>query len=42
MKKVFDIRRDLMETHIAGIPCTIRVDYVSVTPADRPRGWLRS
>lgn len=34
MKKVFDIRRDLMETQIAGIPCTIRVDYVSVTPPD--------
>ena len=34
MKKVFDIRKDLMDTKIAGIPCTIRVDYVSVTPPD--------
>ena len=37
MKKIFDIRRDLMDTKIAGIPCTVRVDYASVTPPD-PRG----
>jgi hypothetical protein len=37
MNKVFDIRRDLMETRIAGIPCTVRIDYVCVTPPD-PRG----
>ena len=37
MKKVFDIRRDLMDTKIAGIPCTVRIDYVRVTPPD-PRG----
>ena len=37
MNKVFDIRKDLMETRIAGIPCTVRIDYVSVTPPD-PRG----
>jgi hypothetical protein len=37
MNKVFDIRKDLMETRIAGIPCTVRIDYVCVTPPD-PRG----
>jgi hypothetical protein len=34
MKKVFDIRKDLMETHIAGIPCTICVECVRAVPPD--------